>query len=372
MGFKSLFQRLKVVFRVAPSQNAPPNPKPKKQKKPKRPPPASASPNPEITITAPTPTHAQPPKSPLVRPKYNPEECTFAKLQGKTVAKAPGQITSDTPFTIEDCEDSNIFILTPTAQVTIDCVKRCFIFIAPCDGSVFIRDAEECTFVVASRQFRVRDARALHISLYAATQPVIETSRHVRFSCFRYVYAGLADQFAGTKLPLLLNEWSNIYDFSATKGDNWALEPQLDPTTYPAPPPDTVTPDWDAPNVVPHTLGALPRSKNGSMILLSFTTPSTTAEMLRRLRGHITIVQIRERAYSESDVPLLFGHITDTDVLRLVKQKGRCIAAELEGTETNALLLLENSRPPLADLHCIYFSRSRESASKELRLFFGG
>ncbi|KAI8585432.1 tubulin binding cofactor C-domain-containing protein [Geranomyces variabilis] len=361
MGFKSFFKRLSAVFQIGgsrakkPAQKTtdPPPPAPVQQRPPEPQPPAAAT----------TPA----------KPKYDPAECTFAKLNNQTVAKRPGQLTPDMPFAIEDCEDSNIFIFTPTAQVTVDNVKRCFIFIAPCDGSVFIRDAQECTFVVACRQFRLRDAKSVRVSLYAATQPVIESSRHIRFSCFRYVYPELEAQFALTRLPILFNEWSNVYDFTATTGQNWTVEPQLDPNLFPPPPPDlNVNPTFAAPNVVPQTLGALPRSTLGSMIFLSFATPPATAEMLRRLRGHITIIRIKERTYLPVDIPLLFGHITDPTILQLVAQKDRVIAAELEGTETNALLLLENSNPPLAEMHAIYFSRSREAAGKELKLFFGG
>ncbi|KAJ3158915.1 hypothetical protein HDU86_002084 [Geranomyces michiganensis] len=363
MGFKSFFNRLSTVFHIGSHREKKLLKQAQKTNDP-TPPPAQ----PPAEQKEPPPSASLPAK-----PKYDHTECSFVKLHGQTVAKRPGSLTPDMPFAIEDCEDSNIFIFTPTAQVTVDNVKRCFVYIAPCDGSVFIRDAQDCTFVVACRQFRLRDAQSVRVSLYAATQPVIESSRHARFSCFRYVYPELEVQFALTRLPILLNEWSNIYDFTASSGRNWSVEPQLDSALFPRPPADSgVTPDFTAPSVVPPTLGTLPRSNPGSVIFLSFATPSATAEMMRRLRSHIIIVRIKERTYLPADIPLLFGHIFEPTILGLVAQKDRVIAAELEGTETNALLLLENSNPPLPDLHAIYFSRNREAAVKELKLFFGG
>ena len=35
------------------------------------------------------------------------------------------------------------------------------------------------------------------------------------------------DQFSLANLPTLLNEWSDVYDFTASKGANWALESPL-------------------------------------------------------------------------------------------------------------------------------------------------
>jgi protein XRP2 len=60
---------------------------------------------------------------------------------------------------------------------------NCRIFIGPVDGSVFIRDSKDCTCSIAARQLRTRDCKDLHISLYCATQPSIETSTNIVFRC---------------------------------------------------------------------------------------------------------------------------------------------------------------------------------------------
>jgi len=61
--------------------------------------------------------------------------------------------------------------------------------------SVFVRDTINSTVVVACGQFRVRDCASLKISLFCSTQPVIESSRELQFSCYQFYYNQLAGKY---------------------------------------------------------------------------------------------------------------------------------------------------------------------------------
>ena len=43
-------------------------------------------------------------------------------------------------------------------QVTLDACKRCKILIGPCEGPVFLRNCEECTLTIATRNCRSQAA----------------------------------------------------------------------------------------------------------------------------------------------------------------------------------------------------------------------
>jgi hypothetical protein len=54
--------------------------------------------------------------------------------------------------------------------------------------SVYLRDCHDCQCVVACQQFRMKNCRKCSISLFTATQPVIEASSKIKFACFQCHY----------------------------------------------------------------------------------------------------------------------------------------------------------------------------------------
>lgn len=130
------------------------------------------------------------------RLRPNPNDLIIAKLPpNATHIKTPGSLGtlygSGVPINIEDTSNATIFIYDYTGQITIDHCQNCFIFLAPCEGSLFIRDCRDCTIIAACQQFRARDCSNTHIALYSASQPIIETSSAMKFTCFQYYYEQL-------------------------------------------------------------------------------------------------------------------------------------------------------------------------------------
>lgn len=93
-------------------------------------------------------------------------------------------------------------------------------------GSVFVRDCLDCVLVVPCGQFRLRDSHQLDIFLHCATQPIIESSTHIRLACIRLQYDKLKEHMKMAGLSVFNNLWSNIHDFTPVDGDgNWRKLP---------------------------------------------------------------------------------------------------------------------------------------------------
>ncbi|KAG1665290.1 hypothetical protein FOA52_015867 [Chlamydomonas sp. UWO 241] len=158
------------------------------------------------------------------RPKLDPKDFQFKDLKGEVVIKPAGSINGQA-FTIDTCEDCDLYIIDCCAQVTIDKAKNCRIFIGPTEGSVFIRDSVNCQMAVVCRQLRTRDCVDIDVALFCRTRPVIEASTDMRFTCFDLNYEALAPQMKAAKLDALHNFWSHVYDFTPATGKaaNWSL-----------------------------------------------------------------------------------------------------------------------------------------------------
>lgn len=150
--------------------------------------------------------------------KPDPKDFMFSNLKGQVCIKEPGQIDGQM-FIIEDCEDCDIYVCDFTAQVQIDYCKNCRIFVGPSESSVFIRNCENCQCIIACQQYRARECVDCDTLLYASTAPVVESSKNMRFGCFRFFYFNLAQQFKSVKMSVWDNKWSEVYDFTPGDGN---------------------------------------------------------------------------------------------------------------------------------------------------------
>lgn len=57
-------------------------------------------------------------------------------------------------YNIENCKGCQYFIFDITANVYIDDCSDLFIYIAPCESTIFIRNCRNMTIVAATKQFR--------------------------------------------------------------------------------------------------------------------------------------------------------------------------------------------------------------------------
>jgi protein XRP2 len=158
-----------------------------------------------------------------VRTKIDPKDFMVENLSNETVLKMPGSINGQ-QFIIQNCQGCTIFVLDHIATISIDDCSNCRIILGPVKTSIFVRDCVECKLLVACQQFRARDCRHIDVCLFSITQPIIESSTRMRFSCFQYHYPQLEEQFRQSGLSIFNNNWSNVHDFTPVQDEkNFSL-----------------------------------------------------------------------------------------------------------------------------------------------------
>ncbi|KAF2357759.1 Tubulin binding cofactor C-like domain [Trinorchestia longiramus] len=158
------------------------------------------------------------------REKKDPAKFIIEKVDGGEVGRMPGSVEGE-QFVVRECNNCCIYLLDYLNTVTVDDCNNCTIIIGPTSGSVFVRQCRECVVVAACGQLRTRDCKGLQLRLLCNTQPIIEASTRVRFSCYQLYYKQLQDQFCRAGLSVFNNNWSEVHDF--TPGDdeerNWTM-----------------------------------------------------------------------------------------------------------------------------------------------------
>jgi len=201
-------------------------------------------------------------------------------------------------------------LLDNSAAVTIDDCEGCRIYVGPCESSVFIRNTKNCRIVVACQQLRLRDCVGCDLMVaVCAGQPVIESSRGIRFACFKYSYFSLRAQFAAALLSPWNNEWSNVHDFTHSDSEtHWTYMPVETPDSHWLPPlkdleSSTVeTTDW----VVPMTHGNRPRPPSTSsatqIVFIYDPHHAIASDLIDRLQPQLTsgtLILMRTRLWKK-------------------------------------------------------------------------
>ncbi|WKY04152.1 hypothetical protein Q1695_005267 [Nippostrongylus brasiliensis] len=110
-------------------------------------------------------------------------------------------------------------VLDYTSTITVDDCSDCLIVLAPCAGSVFIRDCESCTVLVACQQLRTRDCRGLRLALHCATQPIIEETTNAVFHPLTLHYDKFTDDMIGARLSPFFSHSTSVHDFTPEKSE---------------------------------------------------------------------------------------------------------------------------------------------------------
>ncbi|KAJ3285186.1 Protein Xrp2 [Borealophlyctis nickersoniae] len=299
------------------------------------------------------------------KPKYNPADYVFSKLINSTATKLPGSIPQGMPINIEDCENSTIFVYDVTAQAAF--------------LSVIVWSALLYALVSSfGKSDAMRDCKNLHVFLYVATQPIIESSSDVTFSCFRYAYPELDDQFIRAHLPQFTNEWSNIYDFNDSTGKNWVLAgPSIDliRAHYKDPPAETldivkVDTSYED-SCIPCTLGKTPRQTVESCVVISFASLESTMRVIRHVQRKSSIVQVKLQPYTNDELDKLFGNGVDPALQKLAKGHSQCIVLEVNSPSVLDVIknVLGQEEQGVRDL--IWVSADTAAGRNDVKTWFG-
>lgn len=121
-------------------------------------------------------------------------------------------------FVLDGCEDCDIVLADHTSQILVDYCKRCTLVLGPTASSVFLRNCEGCRVKAACGQLRVRDCSNCDFLVLVPGQPIIETSKDLRFGPLLHFYDGFEAHMEAAGLTRSLANmacrWTAIYDFS--------------------------------------------------------------------------------------------------------------------------------------------------------------
>ena len=132
-------------------------------------------------------------------------------------------------FDIGDCENTTMIIMDHCEQTQIDhCKRNCRIFVGACASSIFIRNCEDCTFYVCTKQLRLRDCVRCKFYIMSVSEVHIEYSNAVSFAPFNGGYPEHAQHLSEARLDISHNLWYDIFDHNdqAKTHVNWSLIPE--------------------------------------------------------------------------------------------------------------------------------------------------
>eukprot|EP01116_Phalansterium_solitarium_P002316 TRINITY_DN12269_c0_g1_i1.p1 TRINITY_DN12269_c0_g1~~TRINITY_DN12269_c0_g1_i1.p1 ORF type:complete len:367 (-),score=80.66 TRINITY_DN12269_c0_g1_i1:207-1238(-) len=314
------------------------------------------------------------------KPKLDPKDFLCSKRNGETFVKLPGSINGQ-QFIIEECDNCDIYLLDYSDSVQIDYCTNSRIFIGPSQGSLFLRNCTNCKVVIACQQFRTRECESIDVLLYSMTQPIIESSKNMTFSCFQYNYPELLDQFSRANLSVFVNDWSNIYDFNPAQG-NWRISDRSKPEDFadflkPVERPDASTPAAPTlPSAVPLTWGTRPKPYGKGRFLLFHKKRVQSEQVLDflellRLSGAVVVVQTRERTLDQRAAGDAFS---STPELAAAVVGGPVIGVELNGDDFGPLDTLVQqwaAKHALQDVaSAVYVSPDERIAAQYAHAFF--
>jgi len=310
----------------------------------------------------------------------DPADYRFTNVENEVLIKPEGSIDGQ-QFIIQNCKSCTIFLFDHSDSITIEDCVDCKFIIGPVQGSIFFRNCDESLCLISCQQFRIRDCQKLDVHLYCTTQPVIETSANIRFSCLQLSYGSLEDHFTKSNLNIYNNNWSSIHDFSPSMDrNNWTLNTTdvsalqgiiAAENSYP----ESVTSDpnyqslsFDTlTSVVPLTTGQMPKEHISSTFVIIFNHPAmktAAREFVSDINTtSIDIIQSKEMTLNDQEAERLFDDLEDAAVYFTSAKRGAVLTFELNGDDCinrtkQAVKSLTSPERPL-----IYCSQDEERAA---------
>ncbi|XP_062854047.1 protein XRP2 [Trichomycterus rosablanca] len=311
------------------------------------------------------------------REKVDPKDFMLTGVKDATVGRLPGTLNGQ-QFVIQECENCDIYVLDHSATVTVDDCVNCRIVLGPVKGSVFFRDCKDIKCVLACQQFRTRDCKKMDVFLCCATQPIIESSTGMKFSCFQYYYPDLAFHFKDAGLSIFNNNWSNIHDFTPVSGEtNWSLLPEdavvSDYVSFPDSESEfksiRISADRSR-SIVPLTKGGRRTESEESCLFVFFAGDYATANARKLIDETTTkgfvLIQTKEVSMRPEDVTRVFKN--NAEELVEWTSKGPVVALELNGD--GVVEACRGIASEVFDGTKVFVSENKSSASQDIDNFF--
>ncbi|KAF8283416.1 hypothetical protein TcBrA4_0054510 [Trypanosoma cruzi] len=129
--------------------------------------------------------------------------------------RLPGEVRGQR-ITVHENSYCAILLLDHCDSVSVHGCERCFIFIGPTSGSVFLERCRHCVIVCCCAQLRLRGCRHLQFSLSVATMPVLEESTGIGVCSLSgwFVYPLMPVHMQRAGLSAFNNFYLTVHDFT--------------------------------------------------------------------------------------------------------------------------------------------------------------
>ena len=121
---------------------------------------------------------------------------------------------------VVDRVDETIHI-APSTSIFIRNLRNCKVLIKPIDGSVFVQDCTDCTFVAAARQLRIHDTHNTSFYLHCVSEPIIESCTSVGFAPFTWDFDTKEQTINSTTLKGTVSQWDKVCTFLESGKNIW-------------------------------------------------------------------------------------------------------------------------------------------------------
>ena len=146
--------------------------------------------------------------------------------QNETIERVHGQINGN-QFTCDRLDNCKVYVHDFCDSMTIDNCNDSVFILSAVRGSIFIRNCNNCKFVMVCGQFRCRDCIDCDFFMQVKTGPVVESSTNSRIGCATISYPELLEDMAAAKLIPTRNEWTDVHDFTPSQGNYYLTDERL-------------------------------------------------------------------------------------------------------------------------------------------------
>jgi len=128
---------------------------------------------------------------------------------------------------IQDLTDCTVIALGNPGTLQVASLQNCTVVVGPTFRSAFVKDCNNCQFVIACQQLRIHNTTDTDFYLHVTGAGIIENCQRVGFAPYNLTYPELENDYTKVALDRNTNYWDNIDDFhwlnENEKSPNWHI-----------------------------------------------------------------------------------------------------------------------------------------------------
>jgi len=130
-------------------------------------------------------------------------------------------------FSLENLTNCKVYIMQVLRALRMNQLTECLVVMAPVNGSIFIENCNNCTFVIASQQLRIHTTQHTTFYVYSRSHPIIEDSDKLWFSTYQIDYPKKETFLQECGFDQHPNMWDHVEDFNwqkvGVKSPHWNI-----------------------------------------------------------------------------------------------------------------------------------------------------